>query len=101
MPDTPRMNGHTVLTRSQEQVSCELDGETVLMSIADGLYYAMDPIGSHVWALLEHPRQVADLCNLLAQEYDIELAQCEDDVLAFLHELATYNLLTVVHDPAT
>jgi hypothetical protein len=48
MPDTPHMNGHTVLTRSQEQVSCELDGETVLMSIADGLYYAMDPIGSCV-----------------------------------------------------
>ena len=93
MPDTPRIHGDTVLMWSQDQVSCELDKETILMSIEEGMYYAMDPIGSRIWALLEQPRQVADLCNLLVQEYDVEPGQCEYDVLAFLHELVAYNLL--------
>jgi hypothetical protein len=101
MSDTPPIYRNTVLAQGPEQVSCDLDGETVLMRIEDGMYYAMNVIGSRIWALLEHPRQVAAICHLLAQEYDVEPAQCEQDVLAFLEELTTCHLLTVVYDTAT
>lgn len=96
MPVHQPLTLSTVVTRSVDQVSCDLGGETVLMCIESGMYYAMDFIASRIWALLEQPTSVATLCTQLRQEYNVELAQCEHDVLPFLQQLAAYNLLTVV-----
>ena len=100
MAPTPRITRDTVLARSREALHCEVDGDTVFMSIANGMYYAIDSIGTRIWALLEAPRRPADLCDILVREYDVPARQCEDDVLAFLHELASFDLVQVVNDPA-
>src|SRR5262244_244079 len=96
MPVHQPLSLSTVITRSVDQVSCDLEGETVLMCIESGMYYAMDLVASRIWALLEKPTSVATLCDRLRREYDVEPAQCEDEVLTFLQQLAAYNLLTVV-----
>ncbi len=85
----------TVVTPSEELVSSDLDGETVMMSIENGQYYGLDEIGSRVWALIEEPRSVSELCDVLVEEYEVAREQCEQDVLAFLNELAEDNLVKV------
>jgi len=50
---------------ADDLVSCDLEGETALMSVDQGKYYGLDPIGSRIWALLEQARPVVDLCALL------------------------------------
>ena len=82
-------------------VSCDLDGETALMSVEHGKYYGIDPIGSRIWALIEEPRLVSDLCAILLEEFEVEPSQCDHDVLAFLSELAKDNLVKIVDEPAT
>jgi hypothetical protein len=90
---------NSVIKRADDLVSCDLDGETALMSVENGKYYGLDPIGSRIWVLLEEARPVADLCGLLLQEFDVEPAQCQQDVLAFLTELAKDNLIMVTDGP--
>jgi hypothetical protein len=90
----------TVVTRGEELVSSDLDGETVLMSVQSGKYYGLDAIGSRIWALIEQPRSVSDICKILLGEFDVELEQCREDVLGFLYKLAEDNLLMVVNASA-
>jgi hypothetical protein len=87
---------NTVIAQIEELVSSDLDGETVMMSVKNGKYYGMDAIGSRIWALIKQPRSVADVCNILLEEFDVDREQCERDVLSFLNKLAEDNLVKVV-----
>ncbi|AEB08805.1 lasso peptide biosynthesis PqqD family chaperone [Desulfobacca acetoxidans] len=87
------------IQRSDDLVSCDLDGETALMSVANGKYYGLDPVGSRIWVLLEQARPVSDLCAILLQEFEVEASQCQHDVLVFLNELAQDNLIKVFDEP--
>jgi hypothetical protein len=95
----PAINLNSTIKRMDNLVSCDLDGETALMSVDQGKYYGLDPIGSRIWALLEEARPVVDLCALLLAEFEVEPARCQQDVLAFLHDLAQDNLIKVVDEP--
>jgi hypothetical protein len=96
------MNSHisldTIVVRAGDLVACDLDGETALMSVANGKYYGLDPIASRIWVLREEARPVTAMCGLLQEEFDVEPTQCEQDVLAFLNEMAQDNLIKVVDE---
>jgi len=92
--DTPLLPS-TVLVRSSEQVSSELDGKVVLLSIANGEYYHMNAVGSRVWELLAEPRSVEAVIGILLAEFEVERAVCERDVLPFLSRLMSAGLLRV------
>ncbi len=86
----------TVVAHGEDLVSCELDGEVVLMSIENGSYFRIDEIGSRIWTLLDEPRRVSDLCDLLMLEFDVARGQCESDVLNFLNQMRADQLIEVV-----
>jgi Coenzyme PQQ synthesis protein D (PqqD) len=95
----PAIGLKNTVKRADDLGSCDLDGETALMSVENGQYYGLDPIGSRIWNLLAQARPVSDLCALLLEKFEVEPAQCEHDVLAFLQELAQDNLIKVVDEP--
>jgi len=90
----------TVVARGGELVFRDVDGETVMLSVRTGKYYGLDPVGSRVWALIEEPRRVSDLCTLLLDEFEVDRETCERDVLAFLEKLAKDDLVKAVDEPA-
>jgi len=51
----------TVLVAARDQVSAELEGEAVILHLADGIYYGLDGAGALVWELLRDPRSLAEL----------------------------------------
>lgn len=85
----------TLVKQSEDQVSTSLDGETVLMNIEHGNYYGMDEVLSRIWALIEKPTLVSDLCKQVIQEYDVKQDVCEKEVLEVLNELEKEKLVEV------
>ncbi|AGA92228.1 Coenzyme PQQ synthesis protein D (PqqD) [Thioflavicoccus mobilis 8321] len=85
----------SVIRQSEEQVAAEVDGEVVMMSVEQGNYYGLDEVGSRIWQLIETPTTLADLCEDLTKEFDVEPATCEEDVVRFLEELAAQGLVKV------
>ena len=67
-----------------------------MMSIENGEYYGLDEIGSRIWTLLEEPKKVSELCDILLEEFEVEREQCEEEVLAFLNEMASDDLIHIV-----
>lgn len=80
---------------SPDQVSCELEGEAVILDLGEGVYYGLDPIGAHVWSLLAEERTVAELRDRVVAAYDVDSATAEADLMELLAELAARGLVTL------
>jgi coenzyme PQQ synthesis protein D (PqqD) len=85
----------SIVAASKDQVSSDLAGETVLLSMQSAMYYGLDQVGSRIWELVREPIRVSDLRDAIMREYDVEPERCEADVLAFLRELAANGLIEV------
>lgn len=83
----------SVVRRSSDVMASQVDNELVMMDIERGMYYALNPVGADLWERLAEPQQVADLCAQLMQQYDVDQATCEADVLAVLNDMAESGLL--------
>ncbi len=71
--------------------------EAVMMSIAAGRYYGLNAVGVRIWELLESPRDVAEICRQLVEEFEVDQPTCEAEVLRFVDELLDNG---IVHDVA-
>ena len=89
----PRLDAATRVVAARDQVSAEMDGEAVILSLADGVYYGLNPVGASVWTLLEQPRTVGELRDAVVAEYDVDAATAEADLRALLGELAARGLV--------
>jgi hypothetical protein len=85
----------TVLAAARDQVSTELEGEAVILSLADGVYYGLDGVGALVWERLREPTSVAALRDAVTAEFDVHAETAERDLLALLRELAGRGLVEV------
>jgi hypothetical protein len=89
------LSAASVLVAARDQVSTELEGEAVILSLADGVYYGLDGVGARVWELLREPRAIAELTDAVVAEFEVDAATAERDLLALLGELAERRLVEV------
>lgn len=89
---TPR--SRIVLT--DEQVSAELTGETVILSMRDGQYYGLDRVGTHAWRLLREPVTLESLAASVVSSFDVDAARAMRDLEALLGELAALGLVSIL-----
>ena len=94
MTGTPvELSPETVLVAARGQVSTELEGEAVILGLADGVYYGLDGVGAVVWELLREPTSVAALRDAVTARFDVDARTAERDLLALLAELAGRRLV--------
>jgi hypothetical protein len=86
-------DSHIVL--SKNQASCDLVGETAIVNLRNGIYYGLDPMGTHIWTLLREPLTFAALCESLVHDYDVEASRLETDMRDFLAELVEQGLVEI------
>ena len=94
------LSEQSVVVAARDQVSCDLNGETAILSLANGTYYGLDPVGAQVWILLQEPRRVEEIRDAVLQEYEVEAERCQNDVLALLERLRAEGLIEVRDGPA-
>jgi Coenzyme PQQ synthesis protein D (PqqD) len=87
------ISGRSVVVAVKDQVSCDLAGEVAILNIKSGVYYGLDPIGAHIWNLMQEPRQVVEIQNSIASEYDVEPERCARDVVGLLEQLLAEGLI--------
>ena len=85
----------TTVVASRDQVSRDVGDEAVILGLGAGMYYGLNPVGARVWSLIQEPRQVGEVCDAIAAEYDVEPAECERDVVKLLGRLADEQLIEV------
>src|SRR5215213_5869828 len=87
----------STVVAAEDQVSSDLGGETAILDLKAGMYYGLDDVGARVWDLVQEPRNVGDIRDILLEEYDVAPERCERDLLALLQQLANEGLIEVRH----
>ena len=86
----------TVVVRRPGAVSAPVGNETATMNVDKGMYYGLDDIGTRIWALVESPRAVVEICDELTVQYDVDIDTCRRDVIRFLDVLLDAEILDIV-----
>jgi hypothetical protein len=86
---------HSSFIRSNDLIAEPVDDELVMADIDSGKYYGLNDIATAIWQNLEKKINVEDLCKRLCESYEVNPEQCSTEVLAFLKELQTRNLISV------
>jgi hypothetical protein len=87
--------GDSTITAAEEQVSCDLGGESAILNLSNGVYYGLDPLGARIWELIREPKTVNEVRDVILTEYDVEPDVCERDLLALLSQLSEEGLIQV------
>ena len=85
----------SIVVASPDQVSSDLAGETVLLSMTSAKYYGFAGVGSRIWELIATATPVRSVCDTIAAEYDVSRQECEADVLGFLQQCVKSGLVEV------
>ena len=83
-----------LIATAAQAVFCEVAGEAVILDVASGRYFALNPIGTAIWRYLATPCTVVSVCQKLLAEYAVSPEQCEADVTALIDQLAEHGLVT-------
>lgn len=85
------------VVRSEDFITSTVDNELVMMSLEKGTYYGLDAIGSQIWENIAAPITIDALCQKLIDAFEVDPAQCQADVLAFLNELHQEGMVHAVN----
>ena len=80
--------------------AANLGDEAVLLDANSGRYYGLNELGARIFELIRTPSLVEEVKSTLLQEYKVEEAQLEKDLLEFLNGMAQRNLIEMQNEPA-
>ncbi len=82
------------VARADRLISTKLaDGELVVLSLEDGMYYGLNEVGARVWALIEEPLTVREVQARLVEEFRVDPDRCSREVDELLTDLVALRLV--------
>lgn len=94
-----RLTPSSVVKPSPEVISADVDGETVLLDAAAGVYYGLNPTGSRAWPLFVAGAALSDVVDTLTLEYDVSREVLWTDLVRLVSDLSEHRLVVVCTDP--
>jgi hypothetical protein len=89
----------SIVVAAKDQVSSDLGEEVAILNLKNGVYYGLDAVGARIWSLIQEPRTVNEILDVLLDEYEVEPERCERDLLTLLEELVAENLVEARDGP--
>lgn len=86
----------STVARTEGIFSAEVGREVAMLNVERGRYYSLNATGHAVWRRLAVPVRVADVCDGLLGEFEVDRATCEEETLALLRELVGEGLVAVL-----
>jgi len=83
---------------SEQVLSQEVSGETVLLDLQSEFYFGLDKTGTRIWELLQSGVSIQDLIGKMLDEFEVDRETLEADVNALLGKLLEAGLVSV--DPS-
>lgn len=88
----------TIVVASRDQASTTVGAEAIILSMSDGVYYGLDGVGARIWELMQSPRSLGDVTDVLVAEFEVDSERAWEDLRALATDLISHGLLD--RDPA-
>lgn len=88
------MKPDTKLHRTRDVVATDMNGETVMMHIDKGTYFALTGSGGQIWNALEEPATIEEVVSFIEREYDVSQVDNLEHVIGeFVGKLVEQGLV--------
>lgn len=87
-----------VIRRASTALSRAFDHELAVILPTANAVRVLNEVGARIWALADG-RSLAQILDILVNEYDVERTQLQMDAVAFLSQLESRGLLEVESGP--
>ncbi len=94
--DRLNLQMETRVSRSNEQVSADLEGDSIILNVNSGKYYSLNPVGAMIWKLIETPISLENIHTALLNEFNVDSERCKQDLFLLLQKLCDAGLVQVV-----
>ena len=88
------MNLSDIVTIPAQVMAQEVGDETVILDLANGTYYGLDPVGARIWQLMTEGQTLVLVCEVMLAEYEVTREDIERDVLALVQTLLERKLVS-------
>jgi len=58
-------------------------------------FYTLNETAATIWAALDQPRSLAEICDVIGHKYEISKEKAEADTALFMREMCSIGLATV------
>lgn len=89
------MNLRDRLTIPADVMTRRVGDETVILDLASGTYFGLEPVGTRIWSLVEDGRSLAEICDAMLESHEVSRSEIERDVLALAETLHQRGLVQV------
>ncbi|MGH7825143.1 MAG: PqqD family protein [Candidatus Binatia bacterium] len=89
------LNLDTRVRVCEEVAAKVIDGEAIIINLANGIYYSMDKVGGLIWDLLERGDNLAEVVDGLVMRYEVARDQARADVDKLASELLEEKLIQI------
>jgi hypothetical protein len=84
--------------RGEEVAAKVIDGEAIIINLANGIYYSMDKVGGLIWDMVQSGHSLEEIIQGVTEHYDVAREKVESDVLELVGEMLRENLVVVSED---
>jgi hypothetical protein len=86
----------TKIQKNDNWLTSDMDGETVMMDIDSGKYYALTEVGTSIWEKIDNPITLAEICDGLKEEYEVSAEQCKEETFTFVEMIHKFKIISVL-----
>ena len=87
------MGNETKMVIPAQVMARQVGDETVILDLASGMYFGLDPVGAKIWQLLSDGHQIDAVVTALHGEYDVPEERLRQDVDSLVNELVSRGLI--------
>lgn len=85
-----------VVAIGKDVVSCDLEGEAVILNLASGIYLGLNEVGTRIWSLIQEYGALREVFGVMQQEYEVAPKELEIDILQLVDQLHANGLVSLV-----
>jgi len=93
--DSAISSGQRLELNAADVAAKDIDGEILVMNVANGMYYSLDGVGAVAWRLLSAGHNLRQTADVLASAYGVDPATTLDDVTDLAIQLVDEALVSV------
>lgn len=84
-----------VVRKQGDWLIARIGGEVVMMSVKNDHYIGLNKIGARIWEIIETPRTLDGICDLLVRQFKVSPETCRSEVETFLRELEKFGAVAL------
>ncbi len=76
----------------------DLQGEIVILSPKDGVYFGLDPVGTRAWQLIQHHGRLGAVRDAMLKEYEVSAERLWEDLQDLITCMVDNGLVEVIDE---